>query len=149
MTGQRRGYVIALVLAVLALVLSVGAMAFTAGGGRWYGGTAALAEREGWRQDLPGAGMMGWSHGGAGMMGDWDEQATASISAEQAKATAEAWLKASQPGATVGDAVRMPMGYVFQVTQDGKGTGTLMVDDDTGAVVWWVYSQPNPAASPS
>lgn len=150
MTGQRRGYVIALVLAVLALVVSVGAVvAVVAGGSGWYGGAAAVAGQESWRQGLGGAGMMGWGHHGAGVMGDWDEQGTGSITAEQARSTAEAWATANQPGATVGEAARMPMGYLFRVTRDGTAVGTVMVNDDTGAVGWWGNPQPDPTSSAS
>lgn len=150
MTGQRRGYAIVLVLAVLALVVSVGAVVALAAGGRgWNGGAAAVAGQESWRQGLGGAVGMGWGHRGAGMMGDWDERGAASITADQARSTAEAWVAVYEPGATVGDTVPMPMGYLFQVTRDGTAVGTVMVNDDTGAVGWWRDAQPAPTASAS
>ena len=70
------------------------------------------------------------------MMGDWNDQGTATITPTQAKAAADAWVAANQPGATVG-AVQMPMGYLFTVTKDGLSVGTIMVNDDTGQVTWW------------
>ena len=104
MTGQRRGYVIALVVAVLALVVSVGAaMTFMATGNGWHLNNAAQASSpDGWRQGLAGDGMMGQGRGGGGMMGDWDDQDTPSITTDQARTAAEAWAAANQPGATVG-----------------------------------------------
>jgi hypothetical protein len=151
MTGQRRGYVIALVVAVLALVLSFGAaMTFMTSGNGWHLNNSAQASSpEGWRQGLAGTGMMGQGRGGGGMMGDWNDQDTPSISADQAKTAAEAWAAANQPGATVGAVVQMPMGYLFALTKDGKSVGTIMVNDDTGQVVWWGAAAPSPPASAS
>jgi hypothetical protein len=151
MTGQRRGYVIALVAAVLALVVSVGAaMTVVASGNGWHLNNSAQASSpEGWRQGLAGTGMMGQGRGGGGMMGDWNDQDTPSISADQAKTTAEAWAAASQPGATVGAGVPMPMGYLFTVTKDGRSVGTIIINDDTGQVGWWAASQPSPTAAAS
>jgi hypothetical protein len=151
MTGQRRGYVIALVAAVLALFVSVGAaMTVVASGNGWHLNNSAQASSpDGWREGLAGNGMMGQGRGGGGMMGDWDDQDTPSISADQAKTAAEAWAAANQPGATVGAVVQMPMGYLFTVTKDGKSVGTIIVNDDTGQVGWWGAAAPPPTASES
>lgn len=143
----RRGwYVTALVSAVLVLVLSIGAV--VAGlahrGTSW--GSAQVSSSEGWRQGLAGPGM---HRRGGGMMGDWGDEAGAAVSADQATATAKAWVAAHEPGATVGNAVRMPMGYVFTVTRDSQVLGTIMVNDDTGQLVWMGTVQPSPSTSAS
>ena len=151
MTGQRRGYVIALVVAVLALVISVGAaMTVMATGNGWHLNNAAQASSpDGWRQGLAGNGMMGQGRGGGGMMGDWDDRDTPSITTDQATTAAEAWAAANQPGATVGSGVQMPMGYLFTLTKDGRSVGTIIVNDDTGQVGWWAAAQPSPTATDS
>jgi hypothetical protein len=151
MTGQRRGYVIALVAAVLALVVSFGAtMAFMVAGNGWHlDNSARVARDDGWRQGLAGGGMMGQVRGGGGMMGDWNDQGSPSISAEAATTAARAWVAANQPGATVGAGVQMPMGYLFTVTKGVQPVGTIMVNDDTGRVTWWGAAEPSPTTSAS
>lgn len=151
MTGQRRGYVIALVVAVLALIVSIGAaMTVMASGNGWHMNNAAQASSpDGWRQGLAGGGMMGQGRGGGGMMGDWNDQGTPSLTTDQATAAAEAWAAANQPGATVGAVVQMPMGYLFTLTKDGRSVGTIIVNDDTGQVGWWAAAQPSPTATDS
>lgn len=150
MNKQRRGYVIALVLAVMALLVSVGAAlaVVTRGGSSNNSWSPVASQQDGWRQGL-GAGMMGPGSGGAGMMGGWDERGTATITPEQARSKVEAWVAANQPGAKVGGVVQMPMGYVFSVTKGGQTVGTVMVNDDTGALGWWGYAQPTPTPSSS
>lgn len=144
MTARRGWYIAGLVAAILALVLSVGAaVALLTPGTTWWGAPASSVE--GWRRGLAGGGMMGQRQGG--MMGDWDEQGNASVSAEQAIASAKAWLAAHEPGATLGEPVRVPMGYMFPVTMDGVALGTVMVNDDTGQLVWMGAVQPSPSAS--
>ena len=61
MTGQRQGYLIALVVAVLALVVSLAAaMTVTTPGNGWHMTTPDRASSpDGWRQGLAGGGMMG------------------------------------------------------------------------------------------
>jgi hypothetical protein len=151
MTGQRRGYVIALVVAVVALVVSFGAaMTFMISGSGWHlNDTAQSSSPDGWRQGLVGGPMMGQGRGGGGMMGDWRDQGTGSITADAATAAAKAWTAANQPGATVGAGVQMPMGYLFTVTKDGQSLGTIVVNDDTGRVTWWGAAQPSPTTSSS
>ncbi len=151
MTGQRRGYVIALVVAVLALVVSVGAaMTVMTSNSGWHLNTSAQASNpDGWRQGLAGGGMMGQGRGGGGMMGDWTDQGAPSITTDQATTAAEAWAAANQPDATVGAVVQMPMGYLFTVTRDGRSVGTIIVNDDTGRVGWWAAAQPSPTATDS
>lgn len=151
MTGQRRGYVIALVLAVLTLVVSFGAaMAVMTSGSGWHlNSTAQASSPDGWRQDLAGGGMMGQGRGGGEMMGDWNDQETPSITADAATAAARAWAVANQPGATVGSGVQMPMGYLFTLTKDGRSVGTIIVNDHTAQVGWWGAPAPSPTASES
>jgi len=151
MTGQRRGYAIALVVAVLALLVSIaGAVTVMATSDGWHRNLASEASSpEGWRQGLAGGGMMGQGRGGGGMMGDWDDQGTPRITADAARVAAEAWAVANQPGGTLGDVVQMPMGYLYSVTRDGTSVGTIMVNDDTGQVAWWDAPSPSPTASVS
>ena len=151
MTSQRRGYAIALVVAVLALVISVGvAMTGMTSGGSWHLNNPAQASSpDGWRGGLDGDGMMGQGRGGGAMMGDWNDQGTGSITADAAQAGAEAWAAANQPGATVGPGALMPMGYLFTVTKDGRSVGTIIVNDETGQVAWWGAAEPSPTASAS
>ena len=151
MTGQRRGYVIALVVAVLALLVSVGAAIGFALSPRIaaVGRQEVSASTEGWQPGPAGSmmGVQGW-HGG-GMMDDWNDRGTAAITPAQARTAADAWVTANQPGATVSDGIRMPMGYLFTLTQDGVGVGTIVVDDDTGQVTWWQRTTPSPSSPAS
>lgn len=151
MSGQRREYVVALVLAVLALLVSVGAaMTLMASGNGWHLNNATQASSpDGWRQGLAGNGMMGQGRGGGGMMGGWNDQDSPRITTDQARTAAEAWAAANQPGATVGSGVQMPMGYLFTLTRDGQLVGTIIVNDDTGQVGWWAAAQPSPTATDS
>lgn len=153
MTGQRRGYAIALAVAVLALVMSVAAaVAFLGTGSNWsLNGPGYASTSDAWRQGLGGGGgMMG---GGRGtMMGGWNGEGTASITPAQAKTAADAWVAANRPGSTAGQGVQMPMGYVFTVTRDGQVVGTIVVNDVTGAVGWFqdgALSAPSPTPSAS
>lgn len=139
MTRQRRGYVIALVVAVVALIVSVGsAIGFVLTPRTGPADSRQLApSSDGW-QSGPGAGMMGgqgWD--GGGMMDDWNDQGAATITPAQAQAAAAAWVAANQPGATLNEGNRMPMGYLFTLTKDGRSVGTIIVNDDTGQVTWW------------
>jgi hypothetical protein len=150
MTGQRRGYAIALAVAVLTLLVSVGAaMSYVTTGSTWSLNGAAPAPSDGWRQGLGGGGMMGQGRATGGMMGNWSDQDTTIITAAQARTSADAWAAANQPGATVGPGIQMPMGYLFQVTQGAQNVGTIIVNDDTGQVGWVGSSQPTPTARPS
>jgi hypothetical protein len=151
MTGQRRGYVVALVVAVLALVVSLGAAltVMTTNDGWHLNNAAQAAGPDGWRQGLAGNGMMGQGRGVRGMMGDWKDQGTPRITTDQARTAAEAWAAANQPGGTVGAVVPLPMGYLFTVTKDGQNVGTVIVNDDTGQVAWWGAAQPTPTTSDS
>ncbi len=150
MTGQRRGYVIALVTAVVALVVSLGAAMTVMTNDGWHLNSVAQSSGpDGWRQGLSGGGMMGQGRGGRGMMGDWNDQGTPSITADSATTAAKAWAAANQPGATVGAVVQMPMGFLFTVTKDGQSVGTIIVNDDTGQVTWWAAQSPSPTTSTS
>lgn len=158
----RGGYVAALVAAVLVLVGSViVVVAFTTTSGPLSMHRANQAVgADGWRQGLAGGGMMSGTAGtnqyrgmmgrsGGGMMGNWNDNGTATVTAAQAKAAADTWVSANQPGASAGQGVAMPMGYVFTVSKDGQQIGMAMVNDDTGAVSWVAYAQPSPTTSAS
>jgi hypothetical protein len=148
MTRQRRGYLIALVVAVLALIVSVGsAIGFALASRTGPAGSRQLAPTsDGW-QSGPGAGMMGGQRwGGGGMMDDWNDQGTATITPAQAQAAAEAWVAANQPAASLNAGPWMPMGYLFTLTKDGVSVGTIVVDDDTGQVTWWQRATPWPSS---
>lgn len=150
MTGQRRGYAIALVAAVLALVASFAAVIFMTPGSSWQVDNSAQGSSpEAWRQGLASDGWAGQDHEGGGMMGDRDHQDTPSITTDQAQTAAGQWAAANRPGATVGAGVHMPMGYQFTLTEDGKSVGTIIVNDDTGQVTWWGAVRPSPTASAS
>jgi hypothetical protein len=56
------------------------------------------------------------------------------VTADQARAKAQAWIATHEPGATLGDAATVPMGYRFTVTLDGKAIGVVMVDGTSGTV---------------
>lgn len=148
MTGQRSGYLITLVVAVLALLVSVAAaiiLVVVPRGGS-VGRQQVSTSTDG-RQQGPGGSMMGdqgWD--GDAMMGDWNDQGTTTLTPEQARAAADAWVAANQPGATVSDGIGMPMGYLFTLTQDGVSVGTIVVNEDTGQVAWW--QQATPTRSP-
>ena len=86
--------------------------------------------------------------GRGGMMGGWDGD-EATVTVEQATTSAQAWLDSHEAGATLGRPVLMPMGYLFTVTQHGAVIGTVMVNDDTGQLVWMAAVQPSPSASVS
>lgn len=144
MSGRRAWYLAGLVTAVLALLVSVGVVAALVTHRSARSGTSTAAE--GWWQDSASSGMPGFGRGG--MMGDRDG---ASVTAEQATTTAQAWVEAHEPGGTLSQPVLMPMGYLFTVTRDGRAIGTVMVNDDTGRVVWMggVPLSPTPSASPT
>lgn len=151
MSGQRRGYLIALVVAVLALLVSLTAavilVVLPRGGS--VGRQQVSTSTDG-RQLGPGGSMMGdqgWD--GGGMMGDWNDRGTTIITPAQARAAADAWVAANQPGATVSDGIGMSMGYLFTLTKDGVGVGTIVVNEDTGQVAWWQHATPtrSPLAS--
>lgn len=141
MTG-RRGYAIALVAAVFVLLLSVGgALVYAATTGGWHPNGVAVASDSQSADDGDG-GWGGYRRGGrGGMMGDWQDQDTPDITADQATAAAESWAADHQPGAVVGTPVLMPMGYLIPVTEDGQSVGTILVDEHTGKVIWWRADQ--------
>jgi hypothetical protein len=159
----RGGYLTALVVAVVALVGSVIAVfAFTTTSGPWAMHREAQASSaDGWRQGLAGGGFMGdggagrdefrgmMGGSGGGMMGNWDDNTTATVSPAQARTAADQWVAANQPGATLGQGAQMPMGYIFTVTKAGQTVGMLVVNDDSGAVSWVESTGPAPASSAS
>jgi hypothetical protein len=126
----RRSYLIALAATSLALLGSMGAA--TA-----YAVTSSRAPSA-----QPSAVAADWNDGPGWMMdrdtmmgGTWTAPADFAVTADQARAKAQAWITTGEPGATLGDAVTAPMGYRFAVTLNGKTVGVVMVNGTTGVVV--------------
>ncbi len=136
---SRRWYVGGLVAAVLVLVLSVVAVVAASRPGGWW----PAAQSDEWQSGEWHP--MGWHAGG--MMGGWDHDEGDELDAQEAATAAAAWLADHEPGATLGDPVAMPMGYVFPVTRDGEMVGTIMVNEHTGQVAWLAAATPGPADS--
>lgn len=125
----RRGYMIALAAASLALVGSLGAA------------TAYAVNTSSTPAGQPTAVAADWNEGPGWMMnpdemmgGNWTAPADFTVTADQARAKAQAWIATREPGATLGDAVTGPMGYRFTVTLEGKAIGVVMVNGTSGAV---------------
>jgi len=132
----RRGYAIALAVAVAVLV---GSMGLTA--------VALVAHRLD-RGMARGLGIYGGTGWGPGMMGRAKPgQAPVGLAAAQKVATD--WLAANQPGTQVGAGASMPMGYVFPVTRNGTTVGTLVVGARQGQVFYREFptASPTPSAS--
>jgi hypothetical protein len=129
---SRRGYTVALVVAVVVLV---GSMAMTA----LYAGAHGALRGTG------GHGGTGW---GPGPMYQ-GQQGADDVSPAAAQQIATNWLAANQPGAQLGTGVTMPMGYVFPVTRSGATVGMLVVGDRDGQVRYREFAAPSPAPSPS
>lgn len=168
MNTKKRGYVVALVAAVVVLFGSM-AVAFAAANSHPWPWSPAGQSAGTWQQGPgPGAGRMdpgrGWDNGYGAMMGPGPggnngyggmmgpgpggtNDSAAQISPAEAKKLADDWLVKNQPGAAAGPATQMPMGYVFTVTKDNQTVGTLMVNDDTGQVIYRQWSGPTPSAS--
>lgn len=153
MSGKgRKGYAAALAAALVVLVVSAGAaIAYFADGGGPDGTAAGQPTASPSWPPSPGTGRQqdgAWmmdGQGYSGMMDHWDDPGywghgywgDGAVTQERARAAADAWLAAVQPGASTGQASRMPMGYVFAVTRDGRAVGSVMVDDGDGHVDWW------------
>ncbi len=150
MNANRRGYVIALVLAVVTLIGSAGMFMASASNSWWLGSERyRVAGADDWQQGLSG-GMMGhgWNSG-SGMMGHGWNSGDVQVSLAEAKELGDAWLATNQPGTISDLGIQMPMGYMFTVTKEGSLVGTLMVSDDTGQVGLLQWSSPDPTASSS
>lgn len=133
---SRRGYTVALVVAVVVLV---GSMAMTA---LYVGAHSVLL---GAARGTASYGGPGW---GPGMM-DQGQEGAAEVSPAAAQQIATNWLAANQPGARLGTGVTMPMGHVFPVTRGGATVGMLVVGDRDGQVRYRQFAAPSPAPSPS
>jgi hypothetical protein len=125
----RRGYAIALTAASLALLGSMGAA------------TAYAVSSSSAPASQPAATGSDWNDGPGWMMdpdsmmgGNWTAPADFTVTADQARAKAQAWIATREPGATLGDAVAVPMGYRFIVTLNGTDVGVVMVNGTTGTV---------------
>lgn len=130
---SRRGYAIALVVAVAVLL---GSMALTA---------MAVTHRLN-----PGAvrgtdGRPGWGPGAMDPRQDDQSQ----VSSADAQRIASDWLSANQPGTVLGAGLARPRGYVFPVTRDGVRVGTVMVSDRDGRVLYRQFAVPTPTPTPS
>lgn len=127
MDRVRRRYVTALVLAIVVLLGSMGAAAVFVG---------SRVGQSVWHAS-PGMNPPGdsdWAHrkapgGGTGRGGE------AVISAADAQSRAQDWVEKNAPGASLSAATRMPMGYVFTATKDGRVVARIVVDGDDGSVV--------------
>jgi hypothetical protein len=153
MSTKTRGYVVALVAAVVLLFGSM-AVAVAAANSHTWPWSPAGQSAGAWQQGPgPGGGMMdrdrGWDNGYGGMMGPGPgvSNDSAQISLAEAKKLADDWLVENQPGAAAGPGTQMPMGYVFTVTMDNQTVGALMVNDDTGQVIYRQWYGPTPSAS--
>lgn len=121
MSTSRRGYVVALVAAVVVLFGSMAvAVAYAANSHPWPWSPAGQSAGA-WQPGLgPGAGMMdpdrGWDDDDGGMMGPGPggDNDSAAISLAQARKLADDWLVENQPGAAAGPGTQMPLGYVFR-----------------------------------
>jgi hypothetical protein len=124
----RRGYLVALAAASLALMGTIGAATAYAVNAD-TAATALSSAAEGWN-DGPG-----WRMDPDSMMGGtWGSSADFTVSADQARVKGQTWLSSSAPGATLGTAVQMPMGFRFPVSLNGAVIGVVMVNGLSGAV---------------
>jgi hypothetical protein len=130
----RRGYTIALVVAVAVLLGSMALTAVAVGMHRLNPGSVRVTD-----------GRPGW---GPGMM-DPRPDDQAQVAPADAQRIAADWLAANQPGAVLGAGVARPRGYVFPVTRDGVRVGTLLVGDRDGQVYYRPLVVPSPTPTPS
>jgi hypothetical protein len=90
---------------------------------------------------MGGRGMMGAAMMGPGYSADRGapEAADGTVSAAEAVRIADRWLSRGQPGARAGEAEAFPGYFTLHVRRDGKVTGMLSVNAETGAVWfhWW------------
>jgi hypothetical protein len=159
-TARRTGYLVALIVAVLALFASI---AFTLGTGFR---SAHGDDTDGWRRMMVGGSMMDGSMLGGSMMGgrgagmwsgtgaggpSYGWNGTGPVTLEQARAQATTWVSKYSGGATLDAGVTMPMGYAFTAVSKGHAVAMIMVNDDTGAV-WgrlWTTAGSGGQSSPS
>ena len=124
----RRGYLVALAAASLALMGTIGAATAYAVNAD-TAATALSSAAEGWNDGS------GWRMDPDSMMGGtWGSSTDFTVSADQARVKAQTWLSSREPGATIGQAVRTPMGYRFTVSLNGTRIGVVMVNGVSGAV---------------
>jgi hypothetical protein len=75
---------------------------------------------------------------------------TGPVTAEQARAQAQAWVDRYAAGATLDAGTPMPRGYRFTASRNAQVVAVVMVDDDTGTAVGHgdiTTPPPSPAAS--
>lgn len=133
---SRRGYAMALAVAVAVLV---GSMAVAA--------IALFAHRLD-RGMAPGVGIYGGTGWGPGTFGQ-AKRGHAVLGLAAAQTIATDWLAANQPGTQLGTGVSMPMGYVFPVTRNKLTVGTLVVDSNNGQVSYREFQATSSTPSPS
>ncbi len=138
MSTNRRGYLIALVIAVVTLIGTVGAAAVyaTSHGSRWATTYQADAGDTGWGGMMDGS---GWG----GMMAGSDSR-TVAVNLQQAQTIAQDWVTKNATGATLDLGVTMPMGYLFTATRDNQTVARIMVNDDSGQVITRSVAYPTP-----
>lgn len=146
MNTDRGGYVVALVAAVVTLLASVGLAFAAADQGQHRSGGRPSARADGWMMDRDGGrtrGPMGsmmrdrqGAQGGSGWAGSqsYGWTGTGPVTAAQARVEVQRWVDRYAADAQLGDGSSMPMGYLFQVSQDGTLVAMVMVDEDTGSV---------------
>jgi hypothetical protein len=98
---------------------------------RWHG-----------RNMMGGRGMMGAAMMGQGSSADSaapPEAVDGTVTATEAVRIADRWLAAEQPGSRAGEADAFPGYFALHVRRDGKVTGMLSVNAESGAVWfhWW------------
>jgi hypothetical protein len=135
MTGEKRGYAIALAVAVAFLV---GSMLMV--------GSGMIDNRNrfaiGSSYDQPNG-----SSWGPGMMDNGSGDGA--VSQAQAQDIAQKWVTSNAAGATLNQIGAMPMGFIFTVTRNNQVVATLIVNDNTGAlsVRQWIAPVPSPSGS--
>lgn len=151
MTGHRGRLVAALVASVVLLLGSMTAVAV-------YAASHTSNVASGQAGGRPGDGR-GWgaTDGMGGMMGDGEDGwmggdgwtvsggTGAAVTADQARALAQAWVDANTPGATLDAASTMSGAYRFTVTRDGQTVALVWVEAATGRL----GAQTLPAPTPS
>jgi hypothetical protein len=165
MNRRRTGYVVALVVAVVMLVGSVAAVAWSASptssadrpvscgygdgrGGSWgdpRGGSCGDPRDGGYGDGRGGS----WGDGrgmmdGSGMGRVWDDDGTSTLTLDQARSDAQAWVDEHLTGATLDEGVVVMHGYRFTATLDGTQAAVVVVRED-GTVIGHLVS----AAAPS
>lgn len=153
MNGSRTWYIVGLVAACALLVGTMAAtfshghernVRFSVGAGPGYGGMMG----NGWGNGRGDGWGGGPGIGSGGMMRNgWGNDDDSPQAAAAAKSLAQAWVDENAAGATLSDALDMPMGFMFTVTRNNQTVAYLMVVN--GSVRAHVLTSPTPAPSSS